>query len=1287
MADTPGGFQQNIRPASDAETSRSVSDQDLLARFLAHRDEAAFAALVHRYSGTVWGVCRRVLGQQQDAEDAFQAVFFLLARKAASIHKKEAVGGWLYGVAYRIAMKARQSAARRQRREKIPRPATPEPPPSSEAACRELQRLLDEEVQRLADKYRAPFVLCCLEGLSKAEAAKELGWKEGTVSWRLAQARTLLQKRLLRRGVTLSAVLTLLALTPQKAAVSAALLQTTVQGVLAALVDQAAATLSPAAVALTNSMMHGMATAKVKMGLAVLMALTVLTGGASLAAYHWKSDTRKVTPPIVAVVPGATQPVPTQLVTPGKPGVPTVLSFALSSDSKRLVTTWGRPDQPGQLKIRDTATAEELLTIKPLPAPSAVAFSPDGQGLAIGEFSGDIALHDAGMGQEQGMRKGDHGAVHGLAFSPDGAALASAASDGTLTLWNLNDPQGRQLFEGHTESALAVAFFHDGQTFVSGSVDKTAKIWDARTGQAKLTLAGHRGRIEAVAVSPDDRLVATASGDRTVRLWDAATGNLIASLEGQPFALCSVAFSPNGRLLTSGDVGGSVCLWDVQTHQLLRRLDKLTGGIRTLAFSADGQFLRTGNSAGSVLFVVDGNSSKPESFQEYYHSFKGNTEFPPGWELKGPNAEQWVHWESSGVRLTLPLGNPPEKRGTGIGTHLSVQGDFEITMGFEILQEPEPSAAGTTQTRVSVEVVLDRQSASRNMASLSRRVANDGSHFFAWQVLRNERDGQEKTNTGLISTRARTGRLRLKRIGSLLSYAAATGSAGDFTLFRQFPFGTENLKEVRLVGSTGSPTASLDVRITDVRIRAQSLPNLAEMQATFLTKAEDKNEEKSSENGWLWAAEFVGLGIGFALLIALGVWLLLRHSLRAAVKEKPAKPATMSVVSFTCSACGKNLKAKAELAGKKVKCSQCGKVVLVPETKAVLVPETKASEIESSDQSKWWSRRTIVAVLTVSGLILCSIAVLVYWTHRAAHDFLQAQSLDSTQYLDRPLGLEEIPGIAEEGFYHPEGSPPLSEAYRWTNGAAKLVIPLNGPPPKALHVRLVLFANSPRIHIRINGQSLFEERVSSRDWSRTFDLSAMSLGSVLTLEILSDTFIPAEQEKGNTDDRTLGVRVYGVTLLSGTQGFTDVPLGVREVPGVTESGFHGPEKFRLPGMEDDRPCRWTDGAARLTVPLGGKTPRKLALSLEISNLPECRLQVKVNGRKLFDDVVSTPQWQLYWSVELPLSGVDLGDSAHIELDSSTFVPAQVGTNPKDTRKLGVRVKRLILVTDAAADRK
>lgn len=183
---------------------RDTSDARLLERFARTGDEDAFAELVQRHGSMVLSVCRRVLTNHQDAEDAFQATFLVLARKADSQAWTETVGPWLHGVALRIALKARTARLRRAVRENQPQQPRRE---TNEEALLDLRRALDEELERLPSRYRSPLVLCYLEGKTRDEAAEELGWSVGSVKGRLERGREVLKQRLLRRGLTLSGVL------------------------------------------------------------------------------------------------------------------------------------------------------------------------------------------------------------------------------------------------------------------------------------------------------------------------------------------------------------------------------------------------------------------------------------------------------------------------------------------------------------------------------------------------------------------------------------------------------------------------------------------------------------------------------------------------------------------------------------------------------------------------------------------------------------------------------------------------------------------------------------------------------------------------------------------------------------------------------------------------------------------------------------------------------------------------------------------------------------------------
>jgi RNA polymerase sigma factor (sigma-70 family) len=284
MASGPAGkVLRHLRAAALAPAGSGPGDGPLLQQFVARRDEAAFAALLRRHGPMVLGVCRRLLRHEQDAEDAFQATFLVLARRAAAVAPPEMVGNWLYGVAYQTARKARATRARRHARERqvtaMPEREAPRPGP-----WRELRPLFDRELRRLPDNYRAVLVLCDLEGKTRKEAARLLGWPEGSVCGRLARARQLLAGRLARQGVTLPAAALAAVLTENAApaAVPAALADETVRAAGRFAAGTAAAgVVSARVVALTEGVLRTMLLSKLTIAVVGPLVLVALGLGIS----------------------------------------------------------------------------------------------------------------------------------------------------------------------------------------------------------------------------------------------------------------------------------------------------------------------------------------------------------------------------------------------------------------------------------------------------------------------------------------------------------------------------------------------------------------------------------------------------------------------------------------------------------------------------------------------------------------------------------------------------------------------------------------------------------------------------------------------------------------------------------------------------------------------------------------------------------------------------------------------------------------------------------------------
>jgi RNA polymerase sigma factor (sigma-70 family) len=619
------------------------SDGQLLDRFVRQRDEQAFSVLMSRYGPLVWGACRRVVVHEQDAEDVFQATFLLLARQATTIRKRASVGSWLFGVAHRLALRARADAARRHRHEQhAVLPAAPDP--SADMTWRELRTVLDEELARLPEKYRAPLLLCYFDGLTQEETASQLGWSKWSVKDRLMRGRNRLRGRLARRGLTLSAALTgpLLASETSAATVPAALVGATVRAAVPFGAYQAVAGAVPARVlALVEG---GLKTMLLSRLLATfgLLAVLVAAGGTGLLLGQ---ASPKTVPEVAAPVgeaeksqvdrwgdplpPGAVLRLGTVRFRPGGYGaslgfLPDCKTLVSAANRGHLIQLWEA--RTGKL-LREISTG--TLSVR------GIALSPDGRCVAVGRFLpqernrptlGAVGIWDIASGKEVRtlQRIGRDGELGALVFTPDSELLLSLGDSRVLRVEEVATGLEilRHPFPRDTRGNLTLS--PDGSTLAISSGPNTQKLyvwkWQGGEQPRELNVPDRVGR--ALAFSPDGkRLAEGRDRGRSVRVWDLANGRLVHELEAagteSPLYYDSVVFSPDNKtLFASGRHGHgirAVDLWDATTGRYLRRLNQSATG---LAVSPDSRLLAGG---GAALCVWDLTTGKELSANDEAH--------------------------------------------------------------------------------------------------------------------------------------------------------------------------------------------------------------------------------------------------------------------------------------------------------------------------------------------------------------------------------------------------------------------------------------------------------------------------------------------------------------------------------------------------------------------------------------------------------------------------------------------------------------------------------------------
>jgi RNA polymerase sigma factor (sigma-70 family) len=649
-------LRRAIAPPGDED------DGELLRRFLIGGEGAAFAGLVRRHGPMVFGVCRRVLDDVHDAEDAYQATFLVLARKAASVRKPQALASWLYGVAYRVACRTR-AAVQRHRITADAAPPVSSSDPVAEAAWRELRPVIDEELNRLPEKYRAPLVLCYLQGKTNEEAAQLLGWPKGTVSGRLARARDLLRPRLARRGVALLTGGLVVLLAQGAAPAPAALVETTVQAALGGGVP------APAA-ALAEGVLRAMFVSQL-MKWTVVATLGLVLAGAGVM-WQYRS--------VGAGEPGAAQA--------GEDDAPSArakerpgLLFTVPDDPKkapedqqRMQGAWRAitlehngdkftPEATRKFRLiikgntitfnPDTENRQATFRLDPTQKPKTIWLTPKGASAADRRVTGIYDVEDyrlricvdndegkeiptdfatrAGSGltlivlqrdadveavgaastpedKPRLILEGSKSPVRAVAFGPDGRVVAGCAEDGSAYCWDVVSGKLRYQLSGEGHACRALAFSPDGRLVAVGGVRNrkdgdvgTARVLDAATGKLLMDMVGSGGAVNAVAFRPDGTQLMTAGSDGTLRLWDLARGKERVAFRVDEGAITAVAFSPDGKSVASSGVDGSVRVWEPETGKELRALlIGQAGVVATVRFSPDGRLILTAGPDGST---------------------------------------------------------------------------------------------------------------------------------------------------------------------------------------------------------------------------------------------------------------------------------------------------------------------------------------------------------------------------------------------------------------------------------------------------------------------------------------------------------------------------------------------------------------------------------------------------------------------------------------------------------------------------------------------------------------
>jgi RNA polymerase sigma factor (sigma-70 family) len=642
------------------------SDRELLARFVHHHDESAFEAILSRHGPMVLDVCRSLLPNEADAEDAFQATFLVMAQRAGSIRATATLGGFLHGVACRTALKARARFAVRRKHEArapVPAPVGPEAP-----TWGEVRQVLHEELAALGERHRLPLVLCYLQGHTQDQAAARLGLSKGTLKRRLESGRALLRQRLLRRGMGPAGVLLAAAWPGAASAVPATLRQTTVQAGMALAAAATRTILLPAKLAIASVLLLGLAGA----GLTFALSRTV----PSLAAIATEPAAPQEKPHARKDRHG--DPLPARAV--ARLGTERFRSDGWISrvtvvpGGKHILGLGGRA-----VLMWDAATGKEVRRFE---GPTwryhnntgygvhieSFAVSPDGKTLAAGTTDGSrlacpILLFDLAsgtkLGELPGHRSDGFSGNMSLAFVtptllvscggdnrtrlldvrgkrvvreleiPAGTAIWSLAAvpdrqhvvgtgaveeKGNWVMWDVHTGKAVCRESGLPGTFVKAALSPDGSTLAVaigvGKVEKEGgsnevRLYSAPDWKEKRRWRTHSGKFpqrNSVAFAPDGKTIATGGADQKARQWDLTGKEIASAIEPYRYAN-NVAYLDAGTLMTF-DAQNALKFWNAKTGKPKHAFQGSETHLTAVAYSPDGRYVVSGGGGGDATLRV-----------------------------------------------------------------------------------------------------------------------------------------------------------------------------------------------------------------------------------------------------------------------------------------------------------------------------------------------------------------------------------------------------------------------------------------------------------------------------------------------------------------------------------------------------------------------------------------------------------------------------------------------------------------------------------------------------------